>query len=206
MADRTLRGSPPGDDIDAQLPTIGLECQLCSGRLDQGRALKAVLGLSKSGRLFRLMMLGESGPIFEKDRPSCSTPCRDMDAGPVKHELKLLHAGTWALGWLVRLGLVRSLDAYAEPLLRLAFVFDRFGSSRSGFHMFLSGEGSDGKPKRVRFFMIARSGHGPYIPCMPAILLARKLARGEVDRRGATPCVDLIDLPDYLRALEGLDI
>lgn len=122
------------------------------------------------------------------------------------HELKILHAGTWGLGWLVRSGLVRSLDAHAEALLRLAFAFDRFGSSRSGFHMFLSGGGTDGKPRQVRFFMIARSGHGPYIPCMPAILLARRLARGEVEQRGATPCVDLIDLPDYLCALEALDI
>lgn len=122
------------------------------------------------------------------------------------HELKLLHAGTWALGWLVRLGLIRSLDAHAESLLRLAFAFDRCGSSRSGFHMFLSGEGLDGRPKRVRFFIVARSGHGPYIPCMPAILLARKLARGEVASRGARPCIDLIDLPEYLSALDGLDI
>ena len=45
------------------------------------------------------------------------------------HELKLLHAGTWALGWLVRLGLVRSLDAHAKRLLQLAFLFYRFGSS-----------------------------------------------------------------------------
>ena len=54
--------------------------------------------------------------------------------------------------------------------------------------------------------IIARSGHGPYIPCMPAILLARGLARGEVRQRGASPCVDLIDLDTYLDALEGLDI
>lgn len=122
------------------------------------------------------------------------------------HELKLLHAGTWALGWLVRLRLIRALDTYAEPLLRLAFLFDRFGSSRSGFHMILSGTGPDGRPKRTAFFLIARSGHGPYIPCMPAILLARKLARGQIDRRGAMPCVGLIDLPEYLTALDGLDI
>ena len=54
--------------------------------------------------------------------------------------------------------------------------------------------------------IIARSGHGPYIPCMPAILLAKRLARGEITQRGATPCVDLIDLDSYLTALEGLDI
>jgi len=72
--------------------------------------------------------------------------------------------------------------------------------------MILSGVGHDGKPLGRRFIIIARSGHGPYIPCMPAILLARRLAKGEVTTRGATPCVDLIDLDTYLAALEGLDI
>ena len=122
------------------------------------------------------------------------------------HELKSLHVGTWALGWLVRLGLVRSLGDHAGRLLELAFLFDRFGSGRSAFHMFLSGEGPDGRPRLVRFFLIARSGHGPNIPCVPAILLARRLARGEIDRRGATPCLDLIGLDEYLQALDGLDI
>lgn len=122
------------------------------------------------------------------------------------HELAILHAGTWALSWAVRWGFVRSLAPHAEWLLRIAFLFDWLGSSRSGFHMFLSGLGRDGRAKMARFFLIARSGHGPYIPCMPAILLARKLARGEVARTGAMPCVDLIGLDEYLGALGGLDI
>ncbi|HXT78012.1 MAG TPA: hypothetical protein VN702_00490 [Acetobacteraceae bacterium] len=49
-------------------------------------------------------------------------------------------------------------------------------------------------------------GTRPYIPCIPAIVLARRLVKGEVRHRGATPCVDLIDLDAYLAALEGLDI
>lgn len=122
------------------------------------------------------------------------------------HELKLLHLGTRTLGLLVRLGIIESLSHHAANLLKLAFAFDRFGSGRSGFHMFLDGTGHDGKPLKRRFWIVARSGHGPYIPCMPAILLARQLARGSMTRRGATPCVDLIDLDSYLSALEGLDI
>ena len=123
------------------------------------------------------------------------------------HELKILHAGTWAAraGWCGSGSSARS-TLHAERLLRLAFLFDRFGSSRSGFHMFLAGEGLDGRPRRVRFFIIARSGHGPYIPCLPTILLAGKLSRGEVPVRGAMPCLDLIGLEEYLGALEGLDI
>jgi hypothetical protein len=122
------------------------------------------------------------------------------------HELKLLHAGTWALGWLVRLGPIGPLDAHAGRLLQMASLFDRFGSGRSGLHFFLTGEGRDGQPRRVRFFIVARSGHGPQIPCVPAILLARRLARGEVNVRGARSCLDLISLEDYLGALEGFDI
>ena len=79
------------------------------------------------------------------------------------HELAILHAGTWALSWAVRLGLIQSLGPHAERLLRIAFLFDWMGTSRSGFHMYLSGTGHDNKAKIVRFFIIARSGHGPYI-------------------------------------------
>src|SRR5215831_9105939 len=89
------------------------------------------------------------------------------------HELKLLHIGTRMLGAFVRWRLVRSLDSYASRLQRLAFLFDRFGSGRSGFHMILSGIGRDAKPLERRLIIIARSGHGPYIPCMPAIIMAQ---------------------------------
>jgi hypothetical protein len=122
------------------------------------------------------------------------------------HELTLLHLGTRALGVLVRLGFIKSLDRHALFLLRLASLFDPLGSGRSGFHMTLAGTGHDGRPKRRRFHLIARSGHGSYIPCIPAIVLSRRLARGILQMRGATPCLDLIDLDTYLKALEGLDI
>ena len=122
------------------------------------------------------------------------------------HEIALLHLGTWGLSWLVRAGLIRRLETHAEALLGLAFRFDRLGSSRSGMHMILRGTGRDGRPLERRFFLIARSGHGPYIPCMPVILLARRLARGEPIAPGARPCLDLIALPEYLDALRGLDI
>lgn len=147
---------------------------------------------------------------------NCDIP--DLDLFPVRypqlrhlrfgagHELKILHIGSWLLSWLVRLGAIRSLDPYSPRLLRLAQCFDRFGSGRSGFHLFLSGTRIDGRPKTVRFFIVARSGHGPFIPCVPAIILARRLARGEVERRGAMPCLDLIGLEEYLAELQGLDI
>jgi hypothetical protein len=122
------------------------------------------------------------------------------------NEIKLLHIGTWLLSWCVRLRLAPSLEAHANALLRASHWFDALGSGRSGFHMMLDGIGHDSQPLRVPIFMIARQAHGPNIPCIPAILLAKRLAAGEAIAPGARPCLDLIDLPTYLRALTGLDI
>lgn len=122
------------------------------------------------------------------------------------HEVKVLHIGTWLFSWLVRLGLVRSLSTHAETLLKLSFLFDPFGSDKSGLHMFLRGVGHNGKPAEIRIFMVARQVHGPNIPCFPAIILTRRMAAGEQLEPGARPCLDLVGLEELLGAMEHLDI
>lgn len=122
------------------------------------------------------------------------------------HEVKLLHVGTWLLSWAVRMRLVESLSGHAERLLKLSFLFDPLGSDKSGFHMFLSGVGHDGRRETIRIFMIARQVHGPNIPCVPAILLAKKLAAGEPIEPGARPCLDLVTLDKIMGAIAHLDI
>lgn len=122
------------------------------------------------------------------------------------HELRAVHLGLWFLSWPVRLRLISSLEKYGTLLLKSSFLFDALATGKSGFHMFLSGIDLDGQPRTERFYIIARSGHGPYIPCMPAILLAKGLADGSVRETGARPCLDLIDWPAYRAALKELDI
>jgi hypothetical protein len=122
------------------------------------------------------------------------------------HEVKLLHIGTWLLSWIVRLRLVRSLAPHSERLLNWSFLFDPLGSDKSGFHMFLRGTGHDGQPMTIRIFMVARQVHGPNIPCMPAIILARRIAAGERLAPGARPCLDLIELEELLGSIAHLDI
>jgi hypothetical protein len=41
---------------------------------------------------------------------------------------------------------------------------------------------------------------------MAAVALARRLAAGTLQARGAAACVGLVSLDDYLAELEGLDI
>lgn len=122
------------------------------------------------------------------------------------HEIAVLHFGIWLLSWLVRLGLLPRLDRWAPRLHNASFLFDRWGSGKSGFYMAISGTALDGKPLVRRWWMIARAGHGPNIPCTPAILIARRIAAGELPEPGARPCLDLIRLHEFLTALEGLDV
>ena len=122
------------------------------------------------------------------------------------HEVKLLHIGTWLLSWIVRFGIVRSLALYARSLLELSFLFDPLGSDKSGFHMFLSGARHDGRRERISIFMIARQVHGPNIPCIPTILLAKRIAAGERIEAGARPCLDLVTLDEIMSAIAHLDI
>lgn len=121
-------------------------------------------------------------------------------------ELPFIHVTLWALSWLVSIGLVKSLAPSAPILLKLSFLFDWLGSANSGFHMDLSGQDDSGKDKTIQFELTAKSGDGPFIPCMPAILLAKKLAKGELKDKGAMPCIGLITRDEYLNALSSLDI
>lgn len=122
------------------------------------------------------------------------------------HEIAPVHWATWLLSWLVRWRLLPRLDKWAGFLLRAPYLFDPWGSSLSGLHIFISGTGRDGRPLVRRRWMIARAGDGPNIPCMPAILIARRLAGGEALGPGARPCLDLITLEEFLAALEPYDV
>lgn len=121
-------------------------------------------------------------------------------------EVPLIHLGLWGLSWLVRAGIVHHLEGAAPELLKYARFFDVFGTANSGFHMELSGIDDHGEDKTIHFELTARNGDGPYIPCIPAIVLVQRLARENPPRTGAFPCVDFVTLDDYLAALRGLDI
>ena len=114
--------------------------------------------------------------------------------------------GLWCMGWLTRikvvkswLGLVRLFNSVSEKLIK-------FGSDKGGMHVRISGTGKDGSEKQLIWYLTALSNHGPEIPCTPALVLARKLARNELALRGAFPCLGLIRLEDFDSEVEGLEI
>ncbi|HEY7808551.1 MAG TPA: saccharopine dehydrogenase NADP-binding domain-containing protein [Croceibacterium sp.] len=122
------------------------------------------------------------------------------------HEIAALHFGTWLLSWGVRLRVLPRLDRWSGFLLRVSFLFDALGTGTSGFHMYVDGVDKNGSPLIRKHWIIARQAHGPNIPCIPVILIAKRLARGEKIEPGARPCIDLISLEEYRDALKGLDV
>jgi len=121
-------------------------------------------------------------------------------------ELSALHLGLWGLTWPVRWGWVASLAPLAGRLTWLARRFEPFGGDRGGMFVELGGRDDSGRARRARWTLVARSGHGPRVPVTPAVLLAGRLARGEIERRGATACLDLFTLDEAATALADLDI
>jgi hypothetical protein len=121
-------------------------------------------------------------------------------------ELAPLHLGLWALSWLVRVGWALNLPAYSTTLLKAANWFDRFGSADGGMHVILRGKDVDGRSHERRWFIIAKDGYGPYIPTIPAVVLAKKLMCDVPVVKGALPCVALVGLGEYLAELSGYPI
>jgi uncharacterized protein YbjT (DUF2867 family) len=121
-------------------------------------------------------------------------------------ELAVLHLGLWLVSWLPRLELVPSLAGLSGLAGIVSHATQRLGSDRGGMFVTLSGLGRDGQILRRQWSLVAGAGDGPFVPATPAALLAGKLARGELDRRGAGPCLDLFTLDEFRAEIADLDI
>ena len=122
------------------------------------------------------------------------------------HAIWPMHFGTALMGWLTQAGLLPRLDRFAPQLVRIARAFNFLGTGTSGFFMTIVGEGRDGATLTRRHFIVARSGHGPFIPCIPVIHIARAMAAGHRYDPGARPCLGIIDIADFRAALAAFDV
>ena len=69
----------------------------------------------------------------------------------------------------------------------------------------LWGDGREGDVHHVGWHLVAGSGHGPYVPALPAVIVARRLARGGAIP-GARACFGLFAPEDFMAEARGLDI
>jgi hypothetical protein len=121
-------------------------------------------------------------------------------------EVALEMWGLWLLAGLVRFGLVSDAARHASRLLRCCDWFDRLGSDVGGMHVRMAGTAADGTPAGLDWYLTARQGHGPEIPCAAAIVVARELVAGRLAARGAMPCMGLMSLAQFSEAVAHLDI
>ncbi len=121
-------------------------------------------------------------------------------------ELAPLHLGLWVMSWLVRLGVPIDLPKLSGPLLRISNWLNHFGTADGGMHILLEGYDIAGQPHHLDWFIIAKNGDGPQIPTIPAIVLAKKIAKGEFPAVGAMPCVGLVSLSEYLEELSAFEV
>lgn len=102
-----------------------------------------------------------------------------------------------ALAALRTAGLLKRPANLAAPLHAAAKAFDFLGSAHGGMVVRVEGDDAAGRRVRREWHISADNDHGPEIPCMAAILLARRLAHGHTMAAGAHACMGLIGLDDF---------
>ncbi|GHA69758.1 saccharopine dehydrogenase family protein [Cognatilysobacter bugurensis] len=146
----------------------------------------------------------------------CDVP--DLDVLPARYptlrhcdfraglELRRMHLGLWLASWAVRGRLAPGLERWAQPLLRISEWWLHAGSDTGLMTVDMRGIGRDGTPLQLQWSIVAEQGSGPRIPATAAVVLARKLMRGNLPGAGARPCLDLFTLPEFLDALSDSPI
>jgi hypothetical protein len=106
------------------------------------------------------------------------------------------------LAWAHERGVLKNPSALAGWLNAGAALFDPFGSALGGMVIRVAGVDGEGGLRRREWHIAADDDHGPEIPCMAAILLARRLASGEAFAPGARACVGLHRLVEFTPEFE----
>jgi hypothetical protein len=148
---------------------------------------------------------------------SCDVPDLDLFperyhvAGTVKFhaglELSIIHLSLWLMSWITRWGWMRTWLPAARFLQRASEYLISWGSDAGGMHVEIAGTDHSGRHRRLLWVLTAFQGHGPQIPCIASIVIARKLMHEQLAGvAGARPCLDLMTLEEFGEAVQGLDI
>lgn len=112
-------------------------------------------------------------------------------------EFAVQHFALWLAAGVRRFGVPLPLERWALPLDRLASTMDALGGERAGMLVSLTGTKPDGTRACAEWHLSVDALVGPEIPCLPAILISRKLVRGALVQRGAFACMGLLLHADF---------
>lgn len=154
----------------------------------------------------------EPTPVqFARLRPRLGALCDipDLELFPAHYRVtrRVMFRAALELGiaqrgfaWLARLrvwGMLRQPARLAGLLNASARALDSLGSSLGGMVVRVEGVDATGRPAQRAWHIAADNDHGPEIPCMAAILLARKLGRGQALPAGALACLGTLKLAEF---------
>jgi saccharopine dehydrogenase-like NADP-dependent oxidoreductase len=148
---------------------------------------------------------------FQRLRPRLAAVCDipDLELLPAHYrvtqrvsfraalEVGLAQRAFAALAALRAWGLLRRPERLAGLMHRTGGVFDFLGTPLGGMVVRVAGADGAGVARRRAWHIAADHDHGPEIPCMAAILLARQLARGQALPIGAHTCTSLLPLAAF---------
>lgn len=120
------------------------------------------------------------------------------------NDVKVQMAALWAMSWLARWAVVRSLLTLAPIILPVQRALRWMGGDRSAMKISVAGE-RGGQSVERRWTIIAHSGDGPEIPTMAAELLVEDLVAGRL-WHGAYNASGLLSLDRFEPLFESLDI
>lgn len=112
-------------------------------------------------------------------------------------EVGIGQRGLAVMGALRRKGWLKKPERLAGFLNSAANMLDPFGTRLGGMVVRISGIDGSGAAVKAEWHIAADDDHGPEIPAMASILLARKLADGTLERAGACTSTGMLTLADY---------
>jgi hypothetical protein len=112
-------------------------------------------------------------------------------------EVSLQHYGLWMIGACRRMGLPMRIARWGASLNHIGTWLNWLGSETGGMTVRVSGKNEAARSLCRTWELVAKLNHGPEIPCMAAVILATKLARGDRFSAGATVCMGILRLSDF---------
>lgn len=121
-------------------------------------------------------------------------------------ELGVLHNMMVAMAWLAKKRVIKNWAPYTGFALAASQWFYPLGTDLGGMVINLTGIDNNNQTKSIRWTLIAKNGVGPFIPTLPAIVIAKKLLAGSLAIRGAQPCLGLFSLEEFMQIADDWDI
>jgi NAD(P)-dependent dehydrogenase (short-subunit alcohol dehydrogenase family) len=112
-------------------------------------------------------------------------------------EVSLQHYALWLIGACRRMGLPLPVARYGVILDRVGTWLNWLGSDTGGMRVTVVGVDDRGQGKCRSWELVAQHNHGPEIPCMASVIIAKKLHQGLGFTPGARVCVGILGLSDF---------